>query len=89
MFNLILSKLADRGVSPRRIGQVVTDEGIEFSSDSPFIYDDEDGDEYVVSSYFGGYMVTDGFGERIAIGDHPEHVNELLPEILHCPMYRQ
>jgi len=87
MFNLILKKLDERGISPVRVDAVVTQDGCEFNSSAPFIYDDENGDQYTVEPYFGGYRVMDGFGERVAFGDHAEHVEDLLPEILYCPMY--
>ena len=87
MFNLILKKLDERGISPRRIGQRTNHSGCEFSSSAPFVYDDELGDRFVVSPIANGYKVINSIGERVAHGDHAEHVEDLLPEILYCPMY--
>lgn len=87
MFNLILKKLDERGISPRRIAQRTTHDGCEFSNTSPFVYDDDLGDRFVVFPTPTGYRVINSIGECVAHGDHAEHVEDLLPEIVFSPMY--
>ncbi len=83
IFASIVRKLNDRGVTLRREGEVDHPDGtVTFKDDAALLYTDGDV-EYRVVKTARGYVVWNGI-ERVAWGDHEEHVDIIVDDIYHA-----